>query len=169
MSKYSQAFFGKKEYYEIPPFRFPIYKDLVAGEVEGIEEVGRNQAKHTYALLKIAKDISTKQDISVQEALEWLSDVNDNQEVLFDYVDELAEIQTKGQSITEQKMQTISLFMRYRAEFKEKGKWTLTSDWTDDDTRTMPNRLLDEIYQFVEWERNGWPTGEETEETDEGN
>ena len=55
MSKYSQAFFGKKDYYEIPPFRFPIYKDLVAGEVEGIEEVGRNQAKHTYALLKIAK------------------------------------------------------------------------------------------------------------------
>ena len=34
MSKYSKLFFQEKEYYEILPFRFPIYEDLVAGEAE---------------------------------------------------------------------------------------------------------------------------------------
>ena len=33
-----------------------------------------------------------------------LSDVNENQEVLYDYVDQLAEIQTNGQSASEQKI-----------------------------------------------------------------
>jgi hypothetical protein len=170
MSKYSKIFFGQKEYYDIKPFRFPIYKDLVAGEIEGIEDLARKQAKNTYALLKIAKDVATKRDIPIQEALDALGDVNDNQEMLFDYVDELADIQTQGQSVSEQKIQTVSLFMRYRAELKEKSKWTLLSDWEISDTREMPSRLLDEIYQFVEWERNGWPSeDEETEEELEGN
>ena len=168
MSKYSKIFFGKKEYYDIEPFRFPVYKDLVAGEIEGIEEVARKQAKNTYALLKIAKDVAVKQDIPVQDALDALSDVNSNQELLYDYVEELAEIQTQGQSISEQKIQTVSLFMRYRAELKEKSKWIQVPDWEEADTREMPSRLLDEIYEFVDWERNGWPVEGEEEEA-EGN
>lgn len=168
MSKYSKIFFGKKEYYDIEPFRFPVYKDLVAGEIEGIEEVARKQAKNTYALLKIAKDVAGKQDIPVQDALDALSDVNSNQELLYDYVEELAEIQTQGQSISEQKIQTVSLFMRYRAELKEKSKWIQVPDWEEADTREMPSRLLDEIYEFVDWERNGWPVEGEEEEA-EGN
>tara|TARA_R100001509_G_scaffold165775_1_gene150027 strand:+ start:12347 stop:12853 length:507 start_codon:yes stop_codon:yes gene_type:complete len=168
MSKYSKIFFGKKEYYDIEPFRFPVYKDLVAGEIEGIEEVARKQAKNTYALLKIAKDVAVKQDIPVQDALDALSDVNSNQELLYDYVEELAEIQTQGQSVSEQKIQTVSLFMRYRAELKDKSKWVQVPDWEEADTREMPSRLLDEIYEFVDWERNGWPVEGEEEEA-EGN
>tara|TARA_B100000925_G_scaffold241669_1_gene190964 strand:- start:3767 stop:4273 length:507 start_codon:yes stop_codon:yes gene_type:complete len=168
MSKYSKIFFGKKEYYDIEPFRFPVYKDLVAGEIEGIEEVARKQAKNTYALLKIAKDVAVKQDIPVQDALDALSDVNSNQELLYDYVEELAEIQTQGQSVSEQKIQTVSLFMRYRAELKDKSKWVQVPDWEEADTREMPSRLLDEIYEFVDWERNGWPV-EGAEEEAEGN
>tara|TARA_B100000405_G_scaffold269429_1_gene208065 strand:+ start:3260 stop:3766 length:507 start_codon:yes stop_codon:yes gene_type:complete len=168
MSKYSKVFFGKKEYYDIEPFRFPIYKDLVAGEIEGIEAVARKQAKNTYALLKIAKDVSKKRDITLQDALDALSDVNENQEVLYDYVDELAEIQTQGQSASEQKIETVSLFMKYRAEYKERSKWVTVPDWEIEDTREMPSRLLDEIYEFVEWERNGWPLEDEQEEA-EGN
>jgi len=168
MSKYSKIFFGKKEYYDIAPFRFPVYKDLVAGEIEGIEEVARKQAKNTYSLLKIAKDIAVKQEVPVQDALDALSDVNSNQELLYDYVEELAEIQTQGQSISEQKIQTVSLFMKYRAELKDKSKWVQVPDWEEEDTREMPSRLLDEIYAFVDWERNGWPS-EDDEEDIEGN
>ena len=168
MSKYSKVFFGKKEYYDIEPFRFPIYKDLVAGEIEGIEAVARKQAKNTYALLKIAKDVSKQRDISLQDALDALSDVNENQAVLYDYVDELAEIQTQGQSASEQKIETVTLFMKYRAEYKERSKWVTVPDWEMADTREMPSRLLDEIYMFVEWERNGWPEEGEEEEA-EGN
>ena len=169
MSKYSKIFFGQKEYYDIAPFRFPIYKDLVAGEIEGIEDVARKQAKNTYALLKITKDIAVRKDIPVQEALDALSDVNENQEVLYDYVDQLADIQTNGQSASEQKILTVTLFMKYRAELKEGKKWVQTPDWEVTDTREMPSRLLDEIYAFVEWERNGWPDPDEEEEDSEGN
>lgn len=167
MSKYSKVFFGQKKYYDIAPFRFPIYKDLVAGEIEGIEEVGRQQAANTYKLLKIARDLSQKRDIPVQEALDILGSADENQDVLFDYVDELAEIQTSGQSASEQKIQTVTLLMQYRAEYKEKSKWVKTSDWEESDTREMPSKLLEEIYLFVEWERNGWP--EDAEEEPQGN
>jgi len=169
MSKYSKIFFGQKEYYDIAPFRFPIYKDLVAGEIEGIEDVARKQAKNTYALLKIAKDIAVKQEIPVQEALDALADVNENQEVLYDYVDQLADIQTHGQSASEQKILTVTLFMKYRAELKEGKKWVQLPDWEISDTREMPSRMLDEIYTFVEWERNGWPDPDDEEEESEGN
>jgi|TARA_Y100000015_G_scaffold17693_1_gene17047 hypothetical protein len=169
MSKYSKIFFGQKEYYDIAPFRFPIYKDLVAGEIEGIEDVARKQAKNTYALLKIAKDIAVKQEIPVQEALDALADVNENQEVLYDYVDQLADIQTNGQSASEQKILTVTLFMKYRAELKEGKKWVQLPDWEISDTREMPSRMLDEIYTFVEWERNGWPDPDDEEEESEGN
>lgn len=169
MSKYSKIFFGQKEYYDIKPFRFPIYKDLVAGEIEGIEDLARKQAKNTYALLKIAKSVAERKEIPIQEALDALSDVNENQELLYDYVDELADIQTQGQSVSEQKILTVSLFMRYRAELKEKSKWVQLTDWELADTREMPSRLLDEIYEFVEWERNGWPTEDEELEDSEGN
>ena len=167
MSKYSKVFFGQKKYYDIAPFRFPIYKDLVAGEIEGVEEVGRQQAANTYKLLKIARDLSQKRDIPVQEALDILGSADENQDVLFDYVDELAEIQTSGQSASEQKIQTVTLLMQYRAEYKEKSKWVKTSDWEESDTREMPSKLLEEIYLFVEWERNGWP--EDVEEEPQGN
>lgn len=169
MSKYSKIFFGQKEYYDIKPFRFPIYKDLVAGEIEGIEDLARKQAKNTYALLKIAKDVAEKQEIPVQEALDALSDINQNQDLLYEYVEELADIQTQGQSVSEQKIMTVTLFMRYRAELKERSKWVQVSDWEESDTREMPRRLLDDIFEFVDWERNGWPSDSDEEETDQGN
>ena len=145
MSKYSKIFFGQKEYYDIAPFRFPIYKDLVAGEIEGIEDVARKQAKNTYALLKIAKDIAVRKDIPVQEALDALSDVNENQEVLYDYVDQLADIQTNGQSASEQKILTVTLFMKYRAELKEGKKWVQT---------LIGRRPIPEKCQAVCWTRS---------------
>ena len=168
MSKYSKIFFGQKKYHDIQPFRFPIYNDLVAGEIEGIEALARKQASNTYALLKIAKDVAQKQDIPVQDALDALSDVDSNQELLFEYVDELALIQTQGQSVSEMKIETVTLFMRYRAELKERNKWVQVPDWEMADTREMPRRLLDDIYDFVDWERNGWPEDDDSEE-DQGN
>jgi len=168
MSKYSKIFFGQKKYYDIKPFRFPIYNDLVAGEIEGIEDSARKQANNTYSMLKIAKSVASKQEISVQEALDLLGDLESNQELLYDYVDDLALIQTQGQSVSEMKIETVTLFMRYRGELKDKGKWIQLPEWDMDDTREMPRRLLDRIFEFVDWERNGWPT-DEAQEEDQGN
>ena len=30
-------------------------------------------------------------------------------------------------------------------------------DWTREDTLAMPSKLLSDIFDFINWERNGWP------------
>ena len=35
--------------------------------------------------------------------------------------------------------------------------WKKTDDWTDEDTNQIPTKMLKDIYQFVLWERDGWP------------
>mgnify|MGYP005623565361 FL=1 len=171
MSKYSKLYFNEKVYYTIEPFRFPIYKDLVAGEAEGVEEVARKQATNTYGLLKIAKSLAIKKSISVKEALNLLgsSDAAESDEHVYEYIEELSAIQTESSNVAEQKIQMVTLFMRYRAEVKERSKWVLLPDWSIEDTREMPSRILEDIFEFIGWERNGWPEKEEEEETIEGN
>lgn len=168
MSKYSKLYFGEKVYHDIEPFRFPVYKDLVAGEAEGVEEVARKQASNTYGLLKIAKSLAAKKDIPVKEALNLLgtADGVEDDEHIYEYIEELSAIQSESTNVAEQKILMVTLFMRYRAEVKERGKWSLLPDWTEEDTRSMPSRMLDSIFEFIGWERNGWP--EDTEES-EGN
>ena len=169
MSKYSKLFFGEKEYYEILPFRFPIYKDLVAGEAEGVEEIARTQASNTYSLLKIAKVVSEQKGITVKEALDLLGNAEVEDESIYDYVEELTAIQAQSQNVQEQKITIVTLFMKYRAELKDKRTWVRTDDWQVDDTRAMPSQMLDKIFEFVSWERTGWPvTPEEGEEEEEG-
>ena len=101
MSRYSKLFFKEKEYHEILPFRFPIYKDLVAGEAEGVEDIARKQAQNTYSLLKIAKAVAKKRKISVKDALELLSDTDSDNEVLYEHAEELAEVQKDSSTVAE--------------------------------------------------------------------
>lgn len=157
MSKYSNLFFSEKEYYEILPFRFPIYKDLVAGEAEGVENIARNQAQNTYTLLKIAKQLAKKKKISVKEALDILSDADSDNEVIYDYAEELAEVQRKGSTVAEQQIEMVTLFLKYRGEIEQGEEWKAVGDWTREDTLAMPTRLMNDVFEFVNWERNGWP------------
>lgn len=157
MSKYSKLFFQEKEYYEILPFRFPIYEDLVAGEAEGVESIARKQAQNTYTLLKIAKAVSKKKKISVKEALEMLSESDSDNEVLYEYAEELAEIQKESATVAEQQIEMTTLFLRFRGEIKEGKEWKTVPDWTREDTLAIPSKLLNDIFEFINWERNGWP------------
>jgi len=157
MSKYSNLFFSDKEYYEILPFRFPIYKDLVAGEAEGVESIARDQAQNTYTLLKIAKQLSKKKKISVKDALDILSDADSDNEVIYDYAEELAEVQRKGSTVAEQQIEMVTLFIKFRGEVEQGSDWKAVSDWTREDTLAMPTKLMSDVFEFVNWERNGWP------------
>jgi hypothetical protein len=161
MSRYAKLFFKEKEYHEILPFRFPIYKDLVAGEAEGVEDIARKQAQNTYSLLKIAKAVSKKRKIGVKDALELLSNTESDNEVLYEHAEELAEIQKDSSTVAEQQIEMVTLFLRFRGEIKETNEWVETRDWTREDTLLIPSRLLNDIFTFINWERNGWPTGEE--------
>ena len=157
MSKYSNLFFQEKEYHEISPFRFPIYEDLVAGEAEGVEAIARNQAQNTYTLLKIAKQVSKKKKISVKEALDILSDTENDNEVIYDYAEELAEVQRGGSTVAEQQIEMVTLFLKYRGELQNDGEWTSVPDWSREDTLSIPSKIMSEVFEFISWERNGWP------------
>jgi len=157
MSKYSKLFFQEKEYYDILPFRFPIYEDLVAGEAEGVEAIARKQAQNTYTLLKIAKAVSKKKKISVKAALDMLSESDSDNEVLYEHAEELAEIQKESATVAEQQIEMTTLFLRFRGEIKQGEKWEPVPDWTREDTLSIPSKVLNDIFEFINWERNGWP------------
>jgi len=157
MSKYSDLFFKEKEYYDIAPFRFPIYEDLVAGEAEGVEAIARNQAQNTYTLLKIAKQVSKKKKISVKEALDILSDTESDNEMIYDYAEELSEVQKAGATVAEQQIEMATLFLRHRGELQDGSNWVTLPDWTREDTLSIPSKVMNQIFEFVNWERNGWP------------
>jgi len=160
MSKYSSLFFKEKEYYTIEPFRFPIYEDLVAGEAEGVESIARKQAQNTYTLLKIAKALSKKKKISVKEALDLLSNADTDNDVVYDYAEEMAEIQRESATVAEQQIEMVTLFLRFRGEIQDpEGKlgWIMLPDWSREDTLSIPSKLMNDIFDFINWERNGWP------------
>lgn len=157
MGTYSDLFFQENEYYDIPPFRFPIYHDLVAGEAEGVESIARKQAQNTYSLLRIAKALSKKKKVSIKEALDILSESDSNNDTFYEYADQLAEVQEKSSTVAEEQIEVSTLFLRFRGELKCDGKWVQISDWTRDDTLSIPSKTLTKITDFINWERNGWP------------
>lgn len=161
MSKYTGLLFAAEEYWPIGPFRFPIYKDLVPGEAKGIEAVARQQSKSTYASLKLAQRIAKDKGIGVKEAVDMMSTANsdDNQELLYSYAEELENLTNSGISQVEQMTGFATLCLKYRGEVKlpRAKEWTKTDDWTPEDTNQIPTKILEQIYNFVLWERDGWP------------
>lgn len=170
MSKYASLLFGPEKYYEIGPFRFPVYEDLVPGEAKGIEKISRAQSKSTFSSIKLAQRIAKDKEISTKEAVELLSSASeDNQELLYDYVDELDELQSKTIGAVEQQVAFVTLFMQYRAEVKlpRAKDWQRTEDWTTEDTEKMPTKVMEEVFKLITWERDGWPQDDPTEGNEE--
>lgn len=161
MSKYASLLFSPEEFYEIPPFRFPIFRDLVPGEAKGIEELTRAQSKSTFKSIKIAQRIAKAKGISTKEAVEFLSNISDgeHEEDIFEFAEELEELNNDQVGNIQTQVSFVTLFMRYRAEAQINGKkkWEKLSDWTVEDTEAMPSAVMGEIFQLILWERDGWP------------
>lgn len=162
MSKYASLLFAPEKYHEIGPFRFPIYEHLTPGESRIIEEITRKQTKSAFKSIKLAQRIASDKGITTKEAMKLLenADKDENEDLLYDYVDELEKLQESGVGATEQKLSWVTPFMQYRGEVKlpPEGDWRQTSDWTEDDTEQMPPQLLNDVFQLILWERDGWPT-----------
>jgi hypothetical protein len=170
MSKYASLLFSPEEYHEIGPFRFPIYHDLVPGEAKGIEAIGRKQSKSTFRSIKLAQRIAKDRGISTKEAIELLGSSNEeNQDILYDYATELEELQRDTLGAVEQQIAFVTLFMRYRGEARlpKSKSWEKLEDWTEGDTEAIPSKLMDEIFQLITWERDGWPSAEGNEPEEE--
>jgi len=161
MSKYASLLFAPEQYHEIAPFRFPVYHDLVPGEAKGIEEMTREQSRSTFKSIKIAQRIGKARGISTKEAVDLLSSISEgeNEEAIFEFAEELEELNRDQVGSVQTKVAFVTLFMQYRAEAQINGKkkWEKLSDWTVDDTESMPTALLNQIFELVLWERDGWP------------
>lgn len=167
-TRYSSLLFDTQEYHRIGPFRFPVYHDLLPGEVRAIEEVNRKNAKASYQTLKLARTIANKRGIRPSEAVKLLSSLSDDkdQDLIFEFADELEENQRNSVSEVEQQAAAVTVFMQRRAEVAFPGApddWKKTSDWTDADTDTMPTKMMQDVYALISWEREGWPTPEDAE------
>lgn len=163
MSKYASLLFPVEEYYEIGPFRFPVYKDLVPGEAKGIENLSRKQSRSTFASIKLAQRIAKDKGVSTKEAVELLGNTTeDNQDILYDYASELEELQRNTVGAVEQQVAFVTLFMQYRAEVKlpRAKDWQRVEDWTEADTEAMPSKLMEDVFRLIGWERDGWPKPE---------
>lgn len=172
MSKYASLLFGAEKYYEIGPFRFPIYHDLVPGESRGIEAISRKQSKSTFNSIKLAQRIAADKQITVKEAIDLLSKSTEgDQELIYDYAEEIEALQSSTIGAVEQQIEFVTLFMRYRAEAKlPKGRdWQKLEDWTVEDTEKMPTKIMEEVFKIILWERDGWPEDGEKEGNDEEN
>lgn len=160
MSKYASLLFTPEDYYEIAPFRFPIYHDLVPGEAKGIETLTRAQSKNTFKSLKVAQRIAKAKGIPTKEAVEVLANLGEgDQEMIYEFAEELEELQSDTAGNVETQVAFVTLFMQYRAEAQINGKkkWEKLDDWTEEDTEAMPNAIMQKIYEFISWERDGWP------------
>jgi len=163
MSKYASLLFAPEKYHEIGPFRFPIYNDLVPGEAKGVEAISRKQSRSTFASIKLAQRIAKDKGITTKEAIELLSNTGeDNQDVLYDYATELEDMQRNSVGAVEQQVAFVTLFMQHRAEVKlPKAKdWERIPDWSEADTEAMPTKMMEEVFQLITWERDGWPEPE---------
>jgi hypothetical protein len=165
-NRYASLLFDTQEYHRIGPFRFPVYHDLLPGEVRAIEQVNRQNAKASYQTLKLARTIANKRGIRPSEAVQLLSNLNDDkdQDIIFEFADELEENQRNSISVVEQQAATVTVFMQRRAEvaFPDSPEdWKKTSDWSDEDT--MPTKMMSDVFDFISWERDGWPTPEDAE------
>lgn len=163
MSKYASLLFAPEEYHQIGPFRFPIYHDLVPGESKGIEAISRKQSRSTFASIKLAQRIAKDKGITTKEAIELLGNNDENnQDMLYDYAAELEELQRSSVGAVETQIAFVTLFMKYRAEVKlpKTKDWQRLDDWSETDTEAMPNKILEDVFRLIGWERDGWPSPE---------
>ena len=84
-----------------------------------------------------------------------LSESDSDNEVLYEYAEELAEIQKESATVAEQQIE-MTICSSASVENPQGDKETV-ADWSREDTLTIPSKLLNDIFEFINWERNGWP------------
>lgn len=171
MSKYSSILFGAEKHHQIGPFRLPVYNDLVPGESKRIEEVSRKFNTANYKSLQLAKRIAQERGVTMKEAVDLMGRANDpeNEDLVMNYVTELEEIERAQVSPTAQRISLVTVLLKFRAEIQFPGsdEWTQVQDWTEEDSEHIPPAILEELFQFLTWERDGWPQEGKPSETPE--
>ena len=168
MSKYASLLFAPEEYYEIGRMRFPVYHDLSPGEVDAIDKINRLQSKNAFKSVKLAQRIAKDKNITAKEAIELLKRAGEDEveDIMFTYGEEIQALQDADMTPVSQQIAFVTVFMQHRGELKLGGDWKPAPDWSEDDTKRTPAKVLNQIFELILWERDGWPT-EDGEGNDE--
>lgn len=165
MSKFNKGLlFPVDKFHEIGPFRFPIHNDLIPAEVKKIAAIEKEFSKGTYESMRLAKRIAKDRGITNKEAVELLQNPNaeGNEGVVYDYIDEIQAL-NNAQDENIAKLQAYALMLlQFRGQVKnpETEGWDSTEDWEMEDTANIPTKVLNSMFDFIMWERDGWPTPE---------
>lgn len=172
MTKYQGILFHTDEYHHIGPFRFPIMKALLPGEVKGMKAHEKLAAQGSYDFMRLAKKIAKEKEIEPAKAMEMLRAASDKDNLIYEYIEEITKLNEGMPDETAQLLAFATLAMQYRGEVKltPDADYIRTPDWTLEDSEQIPMSMQREITQFLSWEANGWPTNEpQPESGTEGN
>lgn len=160
MSNYPGLLFPSSEFHTIGPIRLPIFKALFPVEARAIAEVDREEATKQFATMQIAKRIATDLKISQKKAIDMLSNASQHIDELYDYLEELTQVKGSKEDQTEVFLQYTTILMKSRGEVQLQGspEYVRTDKWSAEDSEKVPLNLQQEIFQFAQWERNGWPS-----------
>jgi hypothetical protein len=83
----------------------------------------------------------------------------ENQMYLFQYAEDVEKLTNSSFSELEQKIMHVTIFMRFRGQAKlpPSNEWVATTDWEEADTEALTKKRLNQIYDLMTWERDGWP------------
>lgn len=160
-NKYSAT--GKPNIVEIAVFKLKSYGSLLKRELSWFEEVATNRINAVLPLYKLAKKISQDKNISEDEALIIVKNLDDSQyeNILYAYSEDLAAIKSNTYSETDFNADIATMFLQSRVStsvlsevaeqlFEDYGvEYNPELGWTTEDTENLPMGVIEEICQFV--------------------
>lgn len=150
--------FSPDKYHEIGPFRFPIYEDLTPKESKALNALVKKQSQSTVAAVQLARRVAQEKGKTVKQVMDAFQSLRDpeHEELLYDYFDEVQALNADES----QREDICTLVFQMRGELKnpETGEYSRLSDWTSENTDEVPSKLLTEVFQYIMYERDGWPT-----------
>lgn len=160
MSNYAGILFKHEDFHVIGPFRFPIMKALLPAERRGMRDFEAAEAQASLGFMKLAKRIGKEKEMTAKQVFEILQAGNADHEIVFEYAEEMQALNAAAPDPLDKVSAFVTLFMQTRgeAQLDEDSGPIRTPDWEDHNTEQIPMNMQQEIYQFILWERNGWPT-----------
>lgn len=153
MSKYAFLVAGEESaYFEVNNrLRLKQFGSWLVAEKIAQEKLARQQTSSTLAAIHLAKRIAADKGIEVEEAFGLLQQQDDASAalLLIDYMEEAERLMEKSLSPQEVDRAMISTFVRVRGEGLIGGEWQPLSDWSDEDTASLSEPLMDRIKDFI--------------------
>lgn len=164
MSKYSFLLQTKEEgYFELTPtIRLKKYGGWLVAEAIEQEEISKLQSQATIRAVQLAKRIALAKDIGLDEAFALLQGGGEitETELLADFTEETLSMITSSSSVEATNARMVTAFVRSRGQGLIDGEWQDLADWTLDDSKVLPRKIIAKIVQFIAEEQDS-----ETKET----